>query len=115
MLQRGAQTVQNVPASAPQASQDSEFVFMPNPSFNVCSSQQTSQQSSQPISEAAGPSKSKRKVNDKPDAPSMRSTKNNVAPSTAINQPVAPSRVVVTEDDDEGELDDEDEPTNSKA
>ncbi|KAK4364285.1 hypothetical protein RND71_015643 [Anisodus tanguticus] len=59
----------------------------------------------QPISEAAGPSNSKRKVKDKVAAPSKRSAKNNVVASSSINQPFVPSRALI----DEGELDDEDD------
>ncbi|KAJ8556352.1 hypothetical protein K7X08_023110 [Anisodus acutangulus] len=64
---------------------------------------------SHPISEAAGPSNSKRKVKDKVAAPSKRSAKNNVVASNSINQPFVPSRALIDEDDDEGELDDEDD------
>ncbi|KAK4352999.1 hypothetical protein RND71_028517 [Anisodus tanguticus] len=53
----------------------------------------------QQISEAAGPSKSKRKAKDKPAAPSKRSARNIVGPSKSINQQVPPSRALV--DDDE--------------
>ncbi|XP_059315898.1 uncharacterized protein LOC132066661 [Lycium ferocissimum] len=81
---------------------------MPNPVFNASSSQQTSQQSSQPIFEVVGPSKSKRKGKDKSTAPSKKSAKNIDLPSTSNNQPVSPSRVLVDEDDD-AEIDDEDE------
>ncbi|XP_059298437.1 uncharacterized protein LOC132051199 isoform X2 [Lycium ferocissimum] len=88
-LQVAAEIVHDVALSAPQANQDSDFVFMANPGFAS---------SSQPISEAVGPSKSKRKAKDKV-----------VAPSSSINQPFIPSRVLVDEDDDESELDDEDD------
>ncbi|XP_060195395.1 uncharacterized protein LOC132624670 [Lycium barbarum] len=88
LLQRGAQTVQDVPLSAPQASQDSEISFMPNSGFNASSGQHNSQ----PISEGLGPLKSKRKSKAK-------------ATSTSNNTPL---RALVDEDDD-AEIDDEDE------
>ncbi|MCE5167103.1 hypothetical protein HAX54_037456, partial [Datura stramonium] len=52
------QTLQDVPLSAPQASQDSCTVFMPNLGFDASSSQRSSHKSIQQKSKPARPSRS---------------------------------------------------------
>ncbi|KAH0732761.1 hypothetical protein KY289_003949 [Solanum tuberosum] len=98
MLQRSKQSAQDVPVSAPQASQEeSGSVFMPTPSFIASSSQQ----SSQPV----GPSNSK-KIEKKPTGPS-KSKRKIVADESEDEQHVAPSSAVVDEDGCEHESEDE--------
>ncbi|XP_060181196.1 uncharacterized protein LOC132610806 isoform X2 [Lycium barbarum] len=92
-LQAAAETVQDVPLSAPQASQDSDFVFMPNPGFAS---------SSQPVSEAAGPSNQRENLRIK-----LLHLQRDL-PKIMLNLQVS-SRALVDEDDDEGKLDDEDD------
>lgn len=68
---------------------------MPNPGFVASSGQQTSQQSKSNAKQPAGPSKSKRNV------------KQPAGPSSSTKQPVAPSSAVA--DANEGKLEDENE------
>ncbi|MCE3215618.1 hypothetical protein HAX54_002978 [Datura stramonium] len=82
---------------APQASQNSGTVFMPNPGFVASSSQHISQQSIQQKSKPARPLKSKRNI------------KQPAAPSNLTKQSIAPLNAVVDEDEVEGELEDENE------
>ncbi|KAH0700186.1 hypothetical protein KY284_014401 [Solanum tuberosum] len=98
MLQRSKQAAQDVPVSAPQASQaESGSVFMPTPGFIVSSSQQSSQ--------LVGPSNSK-KIEKKPTGP-LKSNRKIVADESEDEQHVAPSSAVADEDGGEHESEDE--------
>ncbi|KAH0673104.1 hypothetical protein KY284_024191 [Solanum tuberosum] len=89
---------EDVPVSAPQASQEeSGSVFMPTPGFIASSSQQ----SSQPV----GPSNSK-KIEKKPTGPSKSKIKI-VADESEDEQHVAPSSAVADENGGERESEDE--------